>query len=564
MRRNGNITLVGELRGLKPARLIEDPALTDLRQGLIWFNKTENKIKFYDGTAINTFAVGDNLDDYLALAGGVMTGPLALADDAVEDMEPVTLQQQVEELGKKQNNITGAASTLLTDDLTSSRIMVTNDLGKAAVSDIDSSKLLHLANVDSDLKEQIDSKQPNIAYRTVSSEGDTMEGDLSFSGTHTATNLRKPVEPTDAVRLIDIDNLKADLDFQADALFVQVDGSLVDQEWETPLAETRIIVTNIATLDASFGTIEGLVENDIIVKTATGYEVAYSVAEHGAGVLVWARDLGKFMKYDGTVWNEHGGLSGVTASSGLGKEGNTIFVKYGAGTKESAAGKVAIDPTLEGCIQTVDAEGLESVAEDAKLTLLHNPQFKVEGRKLALAADSITEVELKSSALGNGLQGGSGTAASVKAKNPSILVDAEGIELGDVSADYLKFDVGGTLTQPIKVLAPTEDANPATKKFVDTNVSEIVSQMAANTLRFEQSQYILDALTGTAETAYSVVHNFGNIGVIVSVYGEDMRQLLPDAVELVSLNQVNVVLANPQKVLIVVQGLKAVTLPVEP
>ena len=95
-------------------------------------------------------------------------------------------------------------------------------------------------------------------------------------------------------------------------------------------------------------------------------------------------------------------------------------------------------------------------------------------------------------------------------------------------------------------------------------MSSIVAQMAANTLRFEQSQFVFDGLSGTALDTYHVEHNFGNIGVVVAVYGEDMRQLIPDAVELVSGNQITVLLANAQKVMIVVQGLKAIPLPVEP
>src|SRR5690606_35718309 len=133
----------------------------------------------------------------------------------------------------------------------------------------------------------------------------------------TVTGLRAPAQPTDAVRLIDIDNLKADLDFQADVLYVQTDGLLEAEEtYELPDHQVRIVVTDIATLSETFGTIEGLGNGDIIVKNGEQWEIAYDVSEKGPGVLVWARDLEKFIKFDGTQWNEHGGLSGVTATGG--------------------------------------------------------------------------------------------------------------------------------------------------------------------------------------------------------------------------------------------------------
>ena len=563
MRRNGNYEIVGEIIGLKPQRLAVDPDLSDLRQALTWFNTTEQKLRYFDGTEVRTIAVGDNLDDYLALAGGTMTGTLTLAADAVEDLEAVTLQQQVEGLSKKQNSVTGAATSIVADDLTSDRIVVTTAEGKIAVIEVAATKLNHLINVESDIQGLLDDKQDTIGYVPVNAAGDTLDGDLNFGSEYTATGLRKPSEPTDAVRLIDLDNLKADLDFQADVQHVQRDGSLVDEEWPVVAgAPIRVIVTDLASLDASFGVIEGLAENDIIVKTAEGYVVAYAVSEHGAGVLTWATDLGKWLKYDGTEWNEHGGLSGVTAASGLGKEDNTIFVRYGAGTKASASGKIAVSLKTEGCLQTV-FEGELSEADEAQVAFQHNAQFKVVNKQLALAADSITATELAASAISHGLVGGSGDVVKVKAADTSIVVAEDGVKLGDVSESYLKFDAGGTLTEPLKVIAPTEDANPATKKYTDDGLTAAIEKLNAQTTRFEQSQFILDARQGTAETAYAVEHNFGNIGVIVAVYGDDMLQLIPDGIELVNENRIDVTLANPQNVLIVVQGLKAITPPIE-
>ena len=64
MLKNGNITLLGEIRGLKPQRLAADPQAGDLREGLVWVNTTEKALKWYDGTSVLTVATGGTLDDY--------------------------------------------------------------------------------------------------------------------------------------------------------------------------------------------------------------------------------------------------------------------------------------------------------------------------------------------------------------------------------------------------------------------------------------------------------------------------------------------------------------------
>lgn len=566
MRRNGNITLVGEMRGFKPQRLSEDPSVVDLRVGLMWFNTAEDCYKYYDGTEIKQIAVGTDLTDYLRLDGGTMTAPIVLHGDAKEDLEAVTLQQLNAGLETKQPNIKGAATSIVDEDLTSDKVVVTSETGKIVASDIDTDELNQLEGINTDktVQEQIDSKQDNIGYETVNKAGDSMEGDLHFGDEHTVTDLRKPVNPTDAVRLIDLENMKAGLDFQADVLAVQTDDTLEDDAGDTRIVEVRFIVTDKDNLHESFGTIEGLQNNDIIgrVEDEQGYhyEVVYAVAEHGPGVLAWARDLEKYMKWDGEDWTEHGGLSGVTASNGLDKDGNTIFIKYGAGAKLTGSGKVGVHTVDAGPLQTLK-DGEVSDDDDAELGLIHTDHFEVKQRTLGLAEQSINNRELHTDVAGHGLAGGDGSALRVVAENSSIVVGEDGVKLGDVSEDYLKFDVGGTLSAHINVQNPENDAHPTTKRFVDNKVQDLLDRLNAHVTRFEQSQFVFSALDIDPQSAYAVDHNFGNIGVVVSVYDENMKQIIPDEVELVDENRVDVRLADEQRVLIVVQGLKAFTEP---
>lgn len=62
----------------------------------------------------------------------------------------------------KQSSITGAASTIATSDLTASRALVSNSSGKVAASSITSTKLGYLTDVTSNIQSQIDGKQASI------------------------------------------------------------------------------------------------------------------------------------------------------------------------------------------------------------------------------------------------------------------------------------------------------------------------------------------------------------------------------------------------------------------
>lgn len=137
-----------------------------------------------------------------------------------------------------------------------------------------------------------------------------------------------------------IDNAIAGLDFQADVLNKQTDASL--DPGGSPATGDRYIITAASALHANFGTITGIGDNDIVEYNGTAFEVAYDVSVEGEGVLVWNRNDDVYEQYDGTSWTEFGGLSGVTAGTGLSKTGNTLNVGAGDGI-DVAADTVAVD-----------------------------------------------------------------------------------------------------------------------------------------------------------------------------------------------------------------------------
>lgn len=565
MVKNGNITLLGEIRGLKPQRLAADPAVGDLRPGLMWVNSTEKALKWYDGDTVNRIATGDSLDEYARLDGAEFTGAVTLAGDAVEPGHAVPLSQLTTALGEKQDSITGAASTIVATDLTADSVLVADANGKVAASTITTAVLGYLDGVTSGVQGQLDGKQATLGFTPVDTAGDTLTGNLDFGGTSTVTGLRAPAAPTDGVRLMDLDNMASGLDFQPDVLAVQLDDTLVPTD-DVALADSQVryIVTDPATLNAAFGTIAGLEAGDIIERNDDDtFRVAYDVSEQGPGVLAWDRGTGKFVKYNGTLWNEHGGLSGVTADGGLTKDGNTIMIDFGAGVRNSDEGQLTIDHA-NGLALVDRTTGEVSTAADAILALVARATggLSVTAEGVGVAAEGIDAAKLAAAAFGNGLTGGAGTAVSVSPNaDGSIIVDADGVRVGDLSGTYVALEGDSTVTGQIAVPEPTADTSVVNRGFVNTAVAGATDAVTALTTRLEGSRMVFDGTTGDALDTYSIAHNFGDRFVQVTVYDENDAEIWPDTVQLVDANTVQVTLAIAQRIRVVIQGLKAVEAP---
>ena len=107
-------------------------------------------------------------------------------------------------LNGKQDSITGAASSVVSNDLTTSRVVVSDTYGKIAASSINTTKLGYLSDVSSNIQVQINSKQnsdtavTHVASTAVGSA--TQPIYVASDGTATATtySLEKSV-PADAV-----------------------------------------------------------------------------------------------------------------------------------------------------------------------------------------------------------------------------------------------------------------------------------------------------------------------------------------------------------------------------
>lgn len=181
---------------------------------------------------------------------------------------------------------------------------------------------------------------------------------------------------------------------------------------------------------------------------------------------------------------------------------------------------------------TVDSNGFVTSAEDVNLTL-----------------PTETKLSVSSS--------GSGNAVT------SISVDSTGYKLTITKGISLMPKSGGAFTGPITITAPTDDNNPASKKYVDDAIGNI-TQFECN---------VVDALpaSGSKGVIYFVAHNHGDTDVYdefiwVSDKFERIGNTDIDLSDYAKTNDVSNQLSNKVNTSTTINGVKldssAVTIPV--
>jgi hypothetical protein len=218
---------------------------------------------------------------------------------------------------------------------------------------------------------------------------------------------------------LSIDQAIAGMDFQADVLGVQSDATL---DPGTPSVGDRYVITNSSTLHASFGTISGLEDNDIVEYDGASFVVSYDVSTQGEGVLVWNQADDTYQKFDGSSWSEFGGLSGVTAGDGLSKSGNTINVGAGDGI-DLASDTISVDAS--------DLAGT-GLSEDGS----NNLRVGSQGNGIAGGDGTTLSVDPDSST------GATVAPVSVTANGVGVLIDNDSLSHSTGTIEVVKVDGG--------------------------------------------------------------------------------------------------------------------------
>jgi hypothetical protein len=563
MRLNGNLTVIGRINQLKLELVASDPVSP--LQARMWYNTTDNAIKYFDGTAVQEVAKGGNLADYLRLDGTTpMTGAITLstADQTGAAATVATAKGYVDTgLATKEPNLNGAATSVAQTNLAVSRVVVSDASGKiAASSNATAAEVEHLAGVTSSIQTQIESKEPLIGYVPVNKAGDTMTGNLAMSNNH-VTGLAPASGPTEPVRQAEFEAALAGLDFQPDVMGRQLDVAMVVTGH---VAGDRYIIGDSAALHASFGTIAGVASGDIVQSNGTVFAVVYDVSVKGEGAICWNRGTDTFNFYNGSVWDDFGGLAGVTAGIGLAKNGNDIYVNMGAGIAQLPSDEVGISlRTLSGLMLSADGTTASTDTDAQLMAHVDNATIELDAAGTRVKAAGINQTHINASTLTNGLLGGSGVAIGVKTAAASgITVAAAGVSVDDTEmrTRVIYRDGVEAMTGVLHLSSNDQSAESAvtaiSKGHLDATVTTMSGALTALTNRLVAGYFVYDG-TGAAATSHTVAHNMGNKYVQVTVLDSSDDVILPESIHFTDANSVAVTFTSAETCRVVVTGLKA-------
>lgn len=567
MQHLGHIKLIPEaqIKNFKPENLATDPAVGALTESVAWYNTTEKVYKFFNGTEVLQFAVGGDLENFLKRDGTLaMTGELTLSSadqSASADTVAISKGHLDVELAKKEDVLTGAATSIAHDDLAASLALASDANGKVVAAQASVAELDYLQGTTSNVQEQIDSKQDDLGYVPLDVAGSQggMTVDLAMNN-NTVIGLKAAVDPTSPVRLAEFDSALAGLNWQDDVVAVQVDDTL--DPGAAPTEGDRYVITNAAALHANFGTIADLADNDIVEYVETEFVVALDVSADtkAEGALAFNSDEGEYVRFSGTEWKTFYGLDSMTAGTGLGKDGNTFNVNFGAGVKETPEDEVGIDYAADGGIFTHVA-GVESNDAAAVLGIkLDAETLKTTAAGLAVKEGGITEVQVNATTLGNGIQGGDGVKLSVT-QGTGIVVDENGVSFDETYGDARYVNLtGDVLTGMLKGIDGDTDNSFMTKLYIDTADQANADAVQALSDNVTASKVVYDG-TDAASMLHTITHNLNDQFVQVSVYDENNLQVIAGEVECVDANTVTVSFEAAYKCRVVVTGVKTPVAP---
>ena len=209
-------------------------------------------------TGAATTISSDNLTASRAIvsntSGKVEVSDITSAELGYLDGVSSAIQTQID---SKQATITGAATTISSDNLTASRAIVSNTSGKVEVSDITSTELGYLDGVSSAIQTQIDSKQATITGAATTISSDNLTASRAI-----VSNTSGKVEVSDitSAELGYLDGVSSAIQTQIDAKQATITGAATTISSDN-LTASRAIVSNTS----------GKVEVSDITSAELGY-----------------------------------------------------------------------------------------------------------------------------------------------------------------------------------------------------------------------------------------------------------------------------------------------------
>jgi len=518
---NQQLLIGAMIKNFRPELLAADPDVASLvagQAGVIWFNTTDNKFKYFNGTTIEALGSGGELPEGLLKADGSvpMTADLELSSDdqSGSDDKAAVSKKHVETVvaaavGGKQDKFTG---------LTENDVVVAGPNNTLVTSNVTGAELGYLSGVTSAIQTQLDGK--------LSKNNAQLAGALDANG-NKITNLASPTNANDAARKIDIDNALSGLNWQEDVDGIQTDATLQPSKAEG----SRYVITNAAALHADFGTIADVANNVIVEADADGeYHVVFDpTATRADGAIAWNHATKQYTRFDGTAWAAFGGMASVTAGDGLELDGNALNVQVDRALT-IVGNKVGVNVAAAG---GVNVNGTNELA------------VKLDGASLAVGADGL---KIADAGVGFAQLATAAFGTGIKVDTGKFVVDAAALKtLGFIDAD------GGS----VKALTLTgtdalTDGSVVSKKYVDDAISAGGAAGAAKLYVYDKT-----AAEDTAATVHTFTHNAGTKLGVVTVTDETGYQIIPDEVIFTDTNTLRVELVEAKKI-----AIAFVTLPV--
>lgn len=524
--RTGNIELMlsGQIKNFRPEVLTADPAVGDLvaaQTARIWYNSTDAKYKYFDGTAIKDFGGGGSVEGAVLADGSVpMTADLLLSgpdQSASGDNAAVSKKHVATVVATKQDKITG---------LTENGVVIAGADNELATSNVTATELGYVSGATSNIQSQItalDGKvgtvETGLTGKLNAADGQ-LSGDLDANG-HTVANLAAPANPNDAARKIDIDNAVAGIDWLHDSDAIQEDGTL-DPEL---VAGKQYIILAADQVNPNFGSITGLADNMIVRYDGSKFVIVFDPTDSEAGgAVTWVKAIKEYRRFDGTVWTTFGGASEFNAGDGLEKSGNVVNVKVGAGIQISSN---AVTAKLDA------AGGLEDNAGSTRVKLDGTTLSRtVDG--IAVADGGVGYEQIAAAALGTGLK--------QDTTNSKIIVDVAAVK---TAGGFIDATGGEVEALTLTGTGALTDASAVSKKYVDDVIAAGSGGAAAKLYQYDKT-----AGGDAAATAHTFTHNAGVKYGTVTVVDDTGYQIIPDEVVFIDANSLRVELTTAKKVAI--------------
>jgi len=300
---------------------------------------------------------------------------------------------------------------------------------------------------------------------------------------------------------------------QQKVIDIQTDATL--DPGASPTTGDRYIIENSAALNANFGSIAGIGDDDIVEYDGTNFVVVWDASVQGAGACAYDLDSSTEYCYNGSEWSTAASPSGgdgitfnggsnrydldlsntdpgleLTASDGTGE---LRLSSQGNGIAGGAGSLLSVDPADEvaGSRAAVYI-GADGVGIDLDNTTIEHSsstlQLKDAGVSSAkLADDSVTAAKLNADTAGLGLTQAAGGELDVNVDDTTVEISTDTLQVKDAGISTAKLADDSVSAAKLNSDTAGLGLSQAAGGELDVNVDDASIEINVDTLRVKAS-----------------------------------------------------------------------------